>query len=273
MSKILGIVLVKDEDIFIERVLTNILHFCDEIIVADNRSTDGTADKVKNLASRQSKILYHRIDAMAQSHDLISGYAGQDVWIFGVDGDEIYDPVALEPFRKELLAGKYDRWWLIFGNVVHCKEINSEQNMAKGYLAPPCRSMTKLYNFSLIERWHNSSGERLHGGEIVFKEGYTKELRYELYKEVSWEEAKFRCLHMCFLRRSSSQRPWKGQFVPRQNPADILSQTPWQSFHSFFRRIVGLPVQGKKEWKIDKFTKGPMQVVDVSDFFLPTAGC
>jgi len=128
--------------------------------------------------------------------------------------------------------------------------------------------MTKLYNFSLIESWHGSSGERLHGGDIVFREGYGKELRYELYKEVSWEQSVFRCLHMCFLQRSSRQKSWKGQFVPRPNPADILSQTPWQSLYLFLRKMLGLPVHGKKEWKIDKFTRGPAKVIDVSDFFL-----
>jgi glycosyltransferase involved in cell wall biosynthesis len=267
IRKIVGIVLVKNEDVYIDRVLTNVLDFCDEIIVSDNLSTDDTTEKIKSLARQHSKIEYHRIDCIACSHDLISGYAGKNVWVFGVDGDEIYDPVGLVRFRKELLAGKYDNWWMIFGSVLHCTEFDSERKKATGHIAPPCRSMTKLYNFGLIESWYGSSGERLHGGDIVFKEGFGKELRYELYKEVSWDESVFRCLHMCFLQRSSGQKSWKGQFSPRQNPADILSQTPWQSLCSFIRKMLGVPVHGKKEWKIDKYSRGPVSVSDVSGFF------
>lgn len=266
-NRIIGIVLVKNEDRFIDRVLLNILHFCDEIIVADNVSTDGTAEKIQRLCRQYGKITYHRITKISSSHDLIQKYAGKNVWIFGVDGDEIYDPIGLKSFRQELLAGKYDNWWIIFGNVLHCLEFDEAGKRAGGHLAPPCRSMTKLYNFGLIESWGSSSGERLHGGKIVFKKGYGKELRCLLYEDVAWERSLFRCLHMCFLQRSSMQRAWKGSFVPRPNPADILSQTYMQRAWSFMRKICGLPVPGKQEWKIDKFTRGPVETFDVSGFF------
>ena len=265
--KIIGIVLVKNEDRFIEQVLLNILPFCDEIIVADNLSTDATPEKIRQLCNYHEKIAYHRIEKISASHDLIRHYAGENVWIFGVDGDEIYDPVGLASFREELLAGKYTDWWMIFGNVLHCSGLDREKMQAIGHLAPPCRSMTKLYNFAVIESWQSSSGERLHGGEIVFKKGFDAGLRCYLYEEVGWDESLFRCLHVCFLQRSSEQKAWKGKYLPRPNPADILSQTRLQWLWTAIRKGLGLPIQGKQEWKQDKFTRGSLETRDVSQFF------
>ncbi len=266
--QIIGIVLVKDEDIYIERVLKNIVLFCDVILVADNMSTDQTAVKVQALSRRYPSIRYHRIEHLYQSHDLIKGYAGRDVWVFGVDGDEIYDPVGLQIFRRQLLDREYDAWWVVFGNVLHCTELDTEKKIAAGYLAPPSRSMTKLYNFRAIERWERSSGERLHGGEILFRSGYKKELRCFLYEAHPWHQARLRCLHMCFSRRSSLQQSWKGGYVPRPNPADILSRTVLQTMGAYLKQWLRIPVQGKQEWKGDKYTQGPLESVDVADFFI-----
>ena len=123
---IVGIVLVKNEDLFIDRVLTNILGFCDEIIVADNLSTDQTLVKVQELQRKHAIIRYHSIKKPSLSHDLISGYAGTDTWVFAVDGDELYDPVGLQKLRTKILAGDYDSQWMIFGNALNCIDFNLE---------------------------------------------------------------------------------------------------------------------------------------------------
>src|SRR5207302_4606979 len=74
--------------------------------------------------------------------------------------------------------------------------------MAEGHLAPPCRSMTKLYNFKAITDWPGCT-QRLHGGEPQFRKGYDSLQRRNLHCEYGWEESFFRCLHLCFLRRST----------------------------------------------------------------------
>jgi len=267
--KIIGIVLIKNEDVFIERALINILEFCDRIIVADNCSTDRTSEILNRLASRNDKIDYHRIKSMSVSHDLIKDFAGKRSWIFAVDGDEIYDPAGLLEFRKELLSGIYDAWWVIFGNVLNCTELDVGRGVAGGYLAPPCRSMTKLYNFGLIESWSESSGERLHGGDAIFRSGFDKSLRLNLHEEYSWKDARFRCLHMCFLQRSSLQKAGRGGIVPRPNPADIMSRNFVQRFAVRIQRLFGIPERGKTEWKIEKFTRGEIVEKNVSVFFPP----
>lgn len=266
--KIVGIVLVKNEDIYIEQVLLNILAFCDKVIVADHHSTDNTSQILQRLSSAHSKIEYHLIKDLSESHDLIADYAGDRVWMFAVDGDEIYDPQGLQYFRKELLKGLYDNQWLIFGNVLNCTSIIPEKKIAEGYLAPPCRSMTKLYNFSLIDSWVGSSGERLHGGDITFKEGYSKALRFPLHEETSWNDAKLRCLHMCFLQRSTQQKELKGHYLPRPNPADILSRSIVQRLAVFLKSMFGIPEVGKTEWKMEKFTRGELVEKNVQGFFV-----
>ncbi len=267
ISQIIGIVLVKNEDCFLDHVLGNIAEFCDKIIIADNCSTDGTSEIIQHFCSHHPHADNYVIDEMKESHALIEPFAGLNNWVFAVDGDEVYDPQALALFRDKLLTGEYDNWWVIFGNVLNCIEIDYVRGRASGFLAPPCRSMTKLYNFRMIKAWKGSSGERLHGGEIFFKEGYTDSLRFNLYDEVAWEDADFRCLHTCFMQRSSLQKTWKGKYLPRPNPADIMSHTFFQKITSRIKQMVGIPESGKREWKIEKFTRGELVEKDVSMFF------
>jgi len=119
-----------------------------------------------------------------------------------------------------LLAGKYDDCWQILGNVIHCETLDQgHQRVAKGYLAPPAISMTKLYNFSKIIQWTNCP-QRLHWGEISFKGEDNRILR--LCDELSWDRAIFRCLHVAFLQRSSLQTHFKPWHTTRYNPSELI---------------------------------------------------
>jgi glycosyltransferase involved in cell wall biosynthesis len=201
--QIIGIVLIKNEDLFIETVLRNVLDFCDRIIVADNHSTDGTPAIVQRLAAEFPKIAYREVDHPSESHDLIAGYAGGPNWIIGVDGDEVYDPQGLVRLRADLLAGTYRDAFKLLGNALNVRELDREQHVARGHLAPPCRSMTKLYNFGAIAAWPPPCPERLHGGQITFQPGFTEQAVRQLHHEYTWEQSPFRCLHLCFTQRSS----------------------------------------------------------------------
>ena len=92
MTEIVGIFLLRNEDVFVERSVLNVVEFCDRIIIADNFSNDNTWPILQSLAKEYPKIDLFQIRQIPQSHDLIAGLAGKDVWVFGVDGDEIYDP-------------------------------------------------------------------------------------------------------------------------------------------------------------------------------------
>jgi hypothetical protein len=222
MTRIVGIVLVKNEDLFVEQAVRNVVDFCDELILADNGSTDGTGAILARLAAHHpDKVRLRPVTLPSESHDLIAPLAGQDVWVFGVDGDELYDPDGLRAFRPRLLAGEFDDSWLIRSNALHIVELT--EGRASGYMAPPAPSMVKLHNFALIESWDGPHPERLHGNEgLRFKPG-REERKLDLGRVELWETAQLRALHVCFLRRSSLEAE-PGQRVTirdRQAPARL----------------------------------------------------
>lgn len=202
---IVGICLFQNEDIYLSKVLDNVAGFCDKMILLDNRSADSSLEIAKEACRKYSHYELYKIKSPASSHGFIEEYAGTDTWVFGVDGDEIYDPEGLLLFKKELLS-KYQDRWQIYGNVLHATKIEREKQQVSGYLARPSRSMTKLYNFSLIESWKNCQEERLHGGTLKFKNQKSQELFYAPCDVFSWEESIFRCVHAVFVKRSSLQK-------------------------------------------------------------------
>ena len=56
MTKIIGITLCKNEDIYIKKAIEHTIDFCDEFIVLDNYSTDNTWDILTKLSQQHSKI-------------------------------------------------------------------------------------------------------------------------------------------------------------------------------------------------------------------------
>ena len=203
MTRIIGSVLVRNEDIFVERALLNIVDFCDEILVQDHQSTDRTPQILESLAARFPKIKVEKISDPKESSRAIAHFAGTPAWIFGVDGDEIYDPEGLRRLRTELLAGQYDDWWVIFGNVLHCSAVDVAAKRATGYLTPPSKSMTKLYQYRLLKSVDPDALLRLAGRHDVFHDPAMIQRRLNLHEQHPWEEAWFRCLHTCFMPRSS----------------------------------------------------------------------
>lgn len=105
--KIIGILLVKDEDSFIENVVLNILEFCDEVFIAENYSRDRTFTILRDLAQKHPKIRLTRVSHPKESHEFIEKFAGTNTWVFGVDGDEIYDPSGLRKMKTLLQGGLF----------------------------------------------------------------------------------------------------------------------------------------------------------------------
>jgi len=259
--RIVGIALMRNEDLHVEQVLRNALGFCDVIHVADHRSTDGTSAILSKLAAEFPQLLVERIDHPRESNAMLFPYVGTPTWVFGIDGDEIYDPAGLAEFRAQLFAGKFDEWWVVFGNVLNCTEIDLERRTATGYLAPPCRSMTKLYNFRMLRELDATASQRLHShrGRDVFHAPYHALLRHDLYKEVAWEDARFRCLHTCFIPRSSFDESG----VARENVSESLRRRP--RLERFARAVLGR--RFASDYKHDKYMRGPRVTVDASPFF------
>lgn len=262
---IVGIALVRNEDVFVERAIRNVIAFCDLLIVADHQSTDGTGAILRRLATEfAGKLQLVPIREARESHFLISGYADSPTWVFAVDGDEIYDPAGLARLRADLLEGMYEESWLVFGNVLNCTAIDEAAGTATGYLAPPCRSMTKLFNFSLIESWDGAVTHVLANGTIRFKPGYDASRRLNLHEKIPWEQAQFRCLHTCFMRRSSADQ---AEAVARPNVSESLrgGVTTWP--RKILDRVLRRPAIS--DWKKEKYARGDLVTVDARAFFRP----
>lgn len=264
---IVGIALIRNEDLCIGRVVANIAGFCDRIIIADHQSSDNTPTVVAGLAREYPHIEVHSIAQPSDSHELIRDLAGTPTWVFGVDGDEIYDPAGLKNLRAGLLAGQFDNSWLVFGNVLNCVELSKETGLATGYLAPPCRSMTKLYNFNLIDAWDGPCTQRLHGGAPQFRAGFDANLRRKLHTEYRWEESPFRCLHLCWLPRSSGEPlRAKGDIVARRNVTELGNRG---LFQRLAEKIVASPgASFASKWKRDKYMRGDKVTKDIHPFFV-----
>lgn len=264
--QIVGSVQIKNEDMYIEQIILNILEFCDKIIITDHQSSDRTFEICKRLAGTYSKIELISITSPYEAAIALEPYYGTDTWIFGVDGDEIYDPRGLKTMRQKLLNGDFAKDWCIFGSVFNVTTLDKNKKRAKGYLAPPSRPMTKLYNFSMIDGWDNCP-ERLLGDEIRFKEGFNSKLRRYLHLEELWDEAYFRCLHMPFMKRSSQQKIRLAR--TRLNPDELnrirLEKSfPMQVFRTmqiYIMQFFGV------DWKNQKYRRGPLVEKDVSVFF------
>ena len=264
VTRIIGILLVRNEDIYLGRIIANIIDFCDEIIVADNRSVDDTAAVVRSLQKIYPRIRYHSIDHPGESQDLIAGYAGTPAWIFAVDGDELYDPGGLAVLRRKLLQGEHDDRWMILGNVLHCLELDLTRQEARGYLSPPSRSMTKLYNFARIVSWDGPCPERLHGGTVRFQPGCSGDDRYHYHEKTTWDQSIFRCLHLCFLPRSSSERKGQGPRF-RENISEKNSRNWWKRILGFWAGTLGGSLAS--QYKREKYMRGAVVAMPVDSFF------
>ena len=261
--QIVGISLVRNEDLYIRQAITNVAEFCDRIIILDNCSTDQTSSEIAYLRSRFPKIECHRIKDYRDSHQYISPYVGTDTWAFGVDGDEIYDPIGLQKFREKLLNGTYNRHWTIFGNAVHCVAVELDKGMAVGYQTPPCRSMTKLFNFSALESWHGTF-ERFHGDNKIFRSGFDEGQRLSLYEKYAWEMAWFRCLHLCFVRRSTGEKKGSMSRLQPDEKPEWLKLMDKAGFGWLFAKVIQ---QRSSPWKDERYRRGKLVTVDTASFF------
>lgn len=265
--KVVGIVLVRNEDLFVEQAIRNVAEFCDRIYAVDHVSTDGTWEILLALEREYDHLDVRRVHHARESHRLVEPYAGTNTWIFGVDGDELYDPARLESFRAELLRGAHADAFKVAANVLNCVELDPRSGTASGHLSPPSRSITKLYNFNAIDAWVGDDSERLHGGRMSFRPGYDEHSVENIGETVSWEETPLRCLHLCFLRRSTADSEPTGQ--PSGRP--ILEETAMQdrSWLGGLKRLV----RGRRrppqvsEWKNEKYLRGDLVTVDASPFF------
>lgn len=263
LRRIVGICQVKNEDIFFNQVLANIENFCDKILVADHCSTDRTAEIAQARAAVQPKIVYHRIKHPSEAHDMIRKYADTPTWVYPVDGDELYDPLALTRLRKDIMLRKYDAYRQIYGHSFHCVEIDKTQKIARGYTSPPSRTVTKLYNFESLIDWAGPCSEKCLGGKIIFKDGFSEQSNLNLMEKFTWSESPLRLLHTCFMARSSLELQESGK--GRKNPYEIYSMSRLKRWIFWLQKTIRMPEHSS--YKEERYMRGPLVEKNIANFF------
>jgi hypothetical protein len=263
MTQIVGSVLVRNEDVFLEQAIRNVAAFCDRIHAVDHVSTDRTWEILRTLADELDHLDVRRSRKSDVAHQLLQPYAGTATWVLGVDGDELYDHAGLARFRADLLGGAHGDVFRVKAHVLNCDELDEAGGTASGWLAPPSRPITKLFNFAAVESWTNSP-DPLQSGDVVFRPGYHWESRRDLADTAEWETDPLRCLHVCFLRRSSGEPA--SEWVPRRNLDESreFDRGPLGSLKRAVRRPQTAPA---RNWKREWYARGDRVSMDARPFF------
>jgi len=207
--KIVGMIVVRDDELYLQQACENVLDFCDEITILEDGSHDSTPDICRALEKAHDKVTFKQIKKVQDSHSHVAQYHGKDVWVFGVDGDELYDVEGLKIVREELYAGKYIENFILRGWFLHVFEKTG--NIVRGYPGPPSYIPTKLFNFKKIISWKNTKNVCFSGKRVL-----TDEVEYHFADKFGWEDSPLRCLHMRFIPRSS---------YPERSPMTQMKRT------------------------------------------------
>jgi hypothetical protein len=259
--RIVGSVLVRNEDVFLEQAISNVATFCDRVHVLDQLSIDRTPEILRSLEREFDHV------------QVVRSPAGTETWVLGVDGDELFDPDALARIRGDLLAGTHDDVFRLKGHVLNCDALEADDGdrSASGFMAPPSRPVTKLFNMATLTSW-TGCPERLHAGSPSFRGGFDWESIRYLSDETTWDSDPLRLLHVCFVRRSSRDNldPPGGRLsmwetgVFRKGIRGIPQRLRFRRFMD--PRIKEYKRQGRN-WKQEWYRRGERVTVDASPFF------
>ena len=226
-------------------------------------STDGTWEAVRRVAAEIDHVEPVRVRLDGRLARARRGLCGN-----GHVGVRRRRRRALRPgwagaFRAQLLAGAHREYFSLKSNVLNVTELDRERRTATGYLSPPSRSITKLFNFAAIDSWTKCYRQYMHDGEIAFRPGYDRESIGVLSEQHAWEESPLRCLHVCFLRRSSLDPP-AAEGHGRLSPIELGGKRrSWLTpLIDRFRRT-----PPASPWKDEKYRQGELVTKDAGPFF------
>ncbi len=257
MTQIVGSILVRNEEVFVERAVRNVAAFCDRIHAVDHVSTDRTWEILRGLEREFDQLEARRSRNAASAHQLLAPYAGTDTWVLGVDGDELYDPAGLARLRADLLDGAHADVFRLKAHVLNCDELDVARGRASGWLAPPSRPVTKLFNFAALQSW-TESPDPLQAGNAVFRPGRHWESRRDLADSTTWATDPLRLLHVCFLPRSSVD---SGIARANLDESREFDRGPVGTLKRLVRRPHVDPT-----WKREWYARGDHVTVDASPF-------
>ena len=82
--------------------------------------------------------------------------------------------------------------------------------------------------------------------------------RYELYKEIVWQDSDFRCIHTCWMPRSSLDP----QITSRRNVTESLGVI--NRLRTLLARLLGR--KSESDYKAEKYRRGEYVTVDAKEF-------
>ena len=270
--QLVGSVLVRNEDVFLERAIRNAAGVCDRIHVLDHMSDDGTPAILDSLARELDTLDVRRSTFSGDSHRPLEAYAGTPTWVLVVDGDCIFDPAGLAALRESLAGGEHADVFRLRGHVLHCDEIDDRNGTVSGYMAPPSRPIVQLFNFGALESW-TGCHQRVHGGEPVFRLGYDWHSVRDLTDTLAWDGDPLRFVHTCFLRRSTADPESGAEGRPNLNELRGYRRGLLGRIRRAVRRpaldprVEELHRQGLN-WKQAKYRRGARVTRDATPFLL-----
>jgi glycosyltransferase involved in cell wall biosynthesis len=95
--KVVGMMRVKDEIRWIQRVIDSMRSICSEVVVLDDHSTDGTFELLQSLSPFVTVVEnpYHGLDEARDKDFLLRIVVGLSPdWVLAIDGDEELEPRA-----------------------------------------------------------------------------------------------------------------------------------------------------------------------------------
>ena len=81
-TRIVGIVLVRNEDFFVGQAVRNVAAFCDTLLLCDHKSSDRTASILRELAAELPDTSFHAVEHPRESHEFLKPFAGTRTWVF-----------------------------------------------------------------------------------------------------------------------------------------------------------------------------------------------
>jgi glycosyltransferase involved in cell wall biosynthesis len=268
--QVVGSVLVRNEDVFVEQAIRNVAAFCDVIHVVDHASDDETWEIVRSLAEELGHLDVRRSRNSAVAHRVLERYAGTATWVLGVDGDELYDPIGLARLRRDLESGAHADVFRLKAHVLNCDELDRSAGTASGWLAPPSRPVTKLFNFGAVESWAGSP-DPLQTGDAIFSHSFGWESKRDLAGTTDWANDPLRLLHVCFLQRSSADASESGFERVNLDESRAYDRGPVGTLKRALRpprrspHLLELERRGSS-WKREWYARGERVVVDASPF-------
>jgi hypothetical protein len=268
--RIVGSMLVRNEDVFVERVVRSAAHVCDRIHAFDHMSEDATWKILTRLSRELDHLEVRRGRDARVSHRVLEQYVATNTWVLALDGDTVYDPQGLAQLASELRGGAHRDVFRLSGHSLNCDELDLERGTASGYMSPPSRWGTKLFNLYAVTSW-SGCPQRLLSGTPVFRPGYTHEARRELFRELSWEDDPLRTLHLCFLPRSSLDGPEAVAGRLSLGETGLFQRSPVGRLRRWLRPPITDPRVAEyrrrgTNWKQEWYRLGERVTVDVRPF-------